>query len=354
MAVEIALPSHVKTILLTGAGGFVGRELVRLLLDRFPDVSLIATDVGAPPDHGIADKNRLLCVAANLCDKSEVEKLFYGKRIQAVFALHGIMSGQSEADFELGYNVNIFSHLNVLSVLAKHAESRPSGEPLPVHVNVSSLAVYGGPKAQPTSCVIPEDTPLQPETSYGVCKSVVELITYDYSRKGFIDGRTVRLPTVCIRTGAPSSAASSFISGLVREPLQGIKTVCPIADSINDEAIEGMPIYVTRVKTVVENIARAINVKAEDIEQKVGKTRCINLPGIKITTRDILQAVEQAGGQKALDLIEFKKDPAVIAICKTWAGDYDGTGPMSLGFAVDDRQRGYAEAVADFQKTLKA
>jgi hypothetical protein len=113
------------------------------------------------------------------------------------------MSGQSEADFELGYNVNIFSHLNVLSVLAKHAESRPSGEPLPVHVNVSSLAVYGGPKAQPTSRVIPEsvtlsavchsriyissirDTPLQPETSYGVCKSVVELITYDYSRKGW-------------------------------------------------------------------------------------------------------------------------------------------------------------------------
>jgi hypothetical protein len=152
-------------------------------------------------------------------------------------------------------------------------------------------------------------TPLQPETSYGVCKSVVELITYDYSRKGkarssetpapcseipplgFLDGRTVRLPTVCIRTGAPSSAASSFISGLVREPLQGIKTVCPIADSIDDEAIEGMPIYVTRVKTVVDNIARAINVKAEDIEQKVGKTRCINLPGIKITTRDILQAV---------------------------------------------------------------
>lgn len=87
MAVEIALPSHVKTILLTGAGGFVGRELVRLLLDRFPDVSLIATDVGTPPDHDIADKNRLLCVAANLCDKSEVEKLFDGKRIQAVFAL---------------------------------------------------------------------------------------------------------------------------------------------------------------------------------------------------------------------------------------------------------------------------
>jgi nucleoside-diphosphate-sugar epimerase len=87
MAVEIALPSHVKTILLTGAGGFVGRELVRLLLDRFPDVSLIATDVGTPPDYGISDKNRLLCVAANLCDKNEVEQLFDGKRIQAVFAL---------------------------------------------------------------------------------------------------------------------------------------------------------------------------------------------------------------------------------------------------------------------------
>jgi nucleoside-diphosphate-sugar epimerase len=87
MAVEIALPSHVKTILLTGAGGFVGRELVQLLLNRFPDISLIATDVGTPPGHGVTDENRLLCVAANLCDKTEVEKLFEGKRIQAVFAL---------------------------------------------------------------------------------------------------------------------------------------------------------------------------------------------------------------------------------------------------------------------------
>lgn len=87
MAVEIALPSHVKTILLTGAGGFVGRELVRLLLDKFPDVSLIATDVGVPPNHGITDSARLTCVAANLCDKKEVEGLFAGKQVQAVFAL---------------------------------------------------------------------------------------------------------------------------------------------------------------------------------------------------------------------------------------------------------------------------
>ena len=87
LAVEIALPSHVKTILLTGAGGFVGRELVRLLLDKFPDVSLIATDVGVPPNHGVTALARLTCVAANLCDKKEVEGLFAGKQVQAVFAL---------------------------------------------------------------------------------------------------------------------------------------------------------------------------------------------------------------------------------------------------------------------------
>lgn len=104
------------------------------------------------------------------------------------------MSGQSEKEFEFGYSVNIHSHLNLIAAMRRHAEQRPSGEPLPIYVNVSSLAVYGGAKATPTSKVRPKDTPIQPETSYGVSKHVIEMITYDHARKGLLDGRTVRLP----------------------------------------------------------------------------------------------------------------------------------------------------------------
>jgi hypothetical protein len=165
------------------------------------------------------------------------------------------------------------------------------------------------------------DTPLIPETSYGVCKNVIEMVTYDHARKGkwdfcfssnlppyvptwlrpphlpvhpltgFLDARSVRLPTVCVRTGAPSSAASSFISSLIREPLQGIPTTCPIASSVQDSMLDDMGIYVTRVKTVVWNIAFALGVKDDEVVSKVGKLRTINLPGIKINTRQILSAL---------------------------------------------------------------
>ena len=108
---------------------------------------------------------------------------------------------------------------------------------------------------------------------------------------GFLDARSVRLPTVCVRTGAPSSAASSFISSLIREPLQGIPTTCPIASSVQDSMLDDMGIYVTRVKTVVWNIAFALGVKDEEVVSKVGKLRTINLPGIKINTRQILSAL---------------------------------------------------------------
>jgi nucleoside-diphosphate-sugar epimerase len=158
------------------------------------------------------------------------------------------------------------------------------------------------------------DTPLIPETSYGVCKNVIEMIVYDHARKGqstppydiarikidqtlsfplagFLAARTVRLPTVCVRTGAPSSAASSFISSLIREPLQGEPAVCPIASSPSDPILEEMGIYVTRTKTVVRNIAYAMGLSDEEVVGRVGKLRTMNLPGIKINTRVILDAL---------------------------------------------------------------
>lgn len=170
---------------------------------------------------------------------------------------------------------------------------------------------------------------------------------------GYLEARTVRLPTVCIRTGAPSSAASSFISSLVREPLQGISAICPIASSATDPILDEMGIYVSRSKTVVANIALAMTLPDDQVVAHVGKLRTINLPGFRITTRQILESLQKWGGQEAFNLVSFEKDPNVIAICETWAGDYVSDRVVELGFSVDGSETGYDDAVKDFVDGIK-
>lgn len=195
-------------------------------------------------------------------------------------------------------------------------------------------------------------TPILAQSSYGIQKQIMELYVYDYGRKGYLDTRSVRLPTVAVRSGAPSSAASSFISGLIREPLQGQQAICPIASSINDSSLDSMPFYVSRTKTVVRNIAYALFMPESKF--KKGEGRSVNLPGIKITPRQILEALVEHGGKDKLDLVKFEKDEAVIRICETWAGNYDSSEAQRMGFEVDNTETGYGDAVKDFKEELKA
>lgn len=259
------------------------------------------------------------------------------------------MSGGSEANFELGYAVNVDSHVSLLKVARAHAESAlPAGVKM-TYVFISSLAVYGGDKCKPTDHVVPADTPIIPGTSYGVEKTIVELYAYDYGRRGYLDTRSCRLPTVAIRTGAPSTAASSFISGLIREPLQGIESVCPIADNEADPMLDNMPVYLSRAKTVFRNIVWGLCMPEENI--KLGKgDRSINIPGIRVTPRQILAALKEHAGDEGMKLVSYKKDPAVIAICETWAGDYDSSAERKQGFVVDDLKTGFSAAVQDFKE----
>lgn len=347
----VKLPSHVETVLITGAGGFVGAQLTQLLLDLFPKVKIITTDIVEPPR--LTSDERLKVVKADLGDIKQVQGLFEGQKIGGIFALHGIMSGGSEANFPLGYAVNVDSHVNLLKVAHEHAKKHFAQGPKPRYVFVSSLAVYGGPKARPESFVKPEETPAVAETSYGCQKQIIELYTYDYGRKGFLETRSCRLPTVAIRSGAPSTAASSFISGLIREPLQGQPSVCPIATSADDPIMDSLAVYISRTKTVVRNIAYALCMSDDKFKGRV-MGRTINLPGISITPKQILKALEEHGGAEAMKLVSYEKDEKVIRICETWAGDYDSSEVESLGFEVDDKKTGFSGAVQDFKKTLKA
>ncbi|ODO08901.1 NAD-dependent epimerase/dehydratase [Cryptococcus wingfieldii CBS 7118] len=347
----LKLPDHVKTILVSGAGGFVGQQLVLLLLSLYPSLKVITTDIVEPPSHGITDKNRLVAVKADLGKIKEVEGLFKGEKIDGVFALHGIMSGGAEANFDLGYSVNVDSNLNLLRTTHKHSLSLPSSAPRPLYVFVSSLAIYGGPKCKPTDYVVPKDTPVIPGSSYGVQKSIIELYVYDYGRKGYLNTRSVRLPTVAIRPGAPSSAASSFISGLIREPLQGLEAICPIASSYEDKDLDDMPFWCSRTKTVVRNIAWAMCMPESNFAS--GESRSINIPGIKVRPRQIIEALIEHGGKDKFNLIKFEKDQAVINICKTWAGEYDNSDFLAMGFEADATETGFALAVQDFKDDLE-
>ncbi|KAK4685884.1 hypothetical protein P7C73_g4257, partial [Tremellales sp. Uapishka_1] len=339
----LTLPEHVKTVLITGAGGFVGQQLTALLLDQFPDVKLITTDLSPPPSLGASNSRRLKSVGVDLGNVAQVNSLFEGETIGGVFALHGIMSGGSEADFELGYKVNVDSHLNLLR--ATHAHARTTGQK-PVYVFISSLAVYGGPKCRPQDYVVPS-----------VSRHAVSAAAHGghpiWSGKLVVmtDYKESLVHPLMVSVIQPSTAASSFISGLIREPLQGQRSVCPIAASIDDPIFDNLPVYLSRTKTVIRNIAWGMCMPASRFTGEKG--RSINVPGISVTPRQILDALVEHGGKEALELVDFEPDQAVLDIVNTWAGDYDNSDALALGFEVDDSKTGFADAVGDFKKEIQ-
>ncbi|KAK1706255.1 NAD dependent epimerase/dehydratase [Colletotrichum lupini] len=315
-------------ILVTGAAGFVGQALVSALIKSDPSATLTITDVIEPPIPAdvAGESNKINSLKADLTDPAAVSSLL-SRQFSAVYLLHGLMSGGAEANLDLGLKVNLDSVRAVLD----HLRNDYPGTTV---VFTSSCAVYG-----PRQPVIESETVPKPRTSYGTEKLIIELLVEDFSRRGLIDGRIVRLPTVTVRPGAPSAAASSFASGIVRETLKGIKNVLPVSRDLE--------VWVCSPATVVKNL-----VKVKDVpKEKFGESRVVNLPGITVTVQEILDAVEKVGGKESLALIEEKKDAAILAIVETWAARFDVSRAYGLGLEPDGT---ILEAVEAFAKTLQA
>jgi D-erythronate 2-dehydrogenase len=304
-------------ILITGGAGFLGQRLARAILQEggirrdgvfAPVDRLTLLDVVAADDFG---DRKVESVAADITDPAVLER-FVGPETASVFHLAAVVSGQAEADFDLGMRVN-FDATRLLLERLRHLGGYPR------FVMTSSVAVFGGDLPE----VVPDDHMWAPQSSYGTQKAMADLLMSDYARKGFGDGRSIRLPTIVVRPGKPNLAASSFASGIIREPLHGEDAVCPVrADTL---------LWLMSTRSVIRNLLHAHDLSAE----RLGRRRVINLPGLSIRVADMIAALERIAGPGTTSRIRMERDPEVEQIVASWPGNFTAEYAKSLGFVAD-------------------
>ncbi|CZT13925.1 probable nucleoside-diphosphate-sugar epimerases [Rhynchosporium agropyri] len=313
-------------ILITGAAGFIGQLLAEVLLND-ESYTVVLTDVILPPiPKGVKYPQNAIHMQADLCaDTSTV----INKTIDAAFVFHGIMSSGSEANFDIGMKVNFDSTRNLL-------EAFRAVRPGVRIIYASSQAVYGRPFPE----IVDENVRPTPESSYGAAKLMCETLINDYTRRKFIDGIVLRFPTITVRPGKPTAAASSFLSGMIREPMNGKESIIPLRDRTFGS-------WVCSPRTLVLNLVHALKL---DLTKVPPHVREINMPGMRVTIQEMMDALVKVAGKDALSLIKEKEDPVTEAIVRGWADQFDTKHAYALGFHPDGS---FEEAVIDYQKSLE-
>jgi nucleoside-diphosphate-sugar epimerase len=305
-------------ILVTGGAGFLGQQLIRALCtrgqlmrgDRPRAIERIVALDTARAAQPFADP-RVTIMEGDLGDRALLSRTMAG--IDSVFHLAAVVSGAAEADYDLGMRVNVDGTRALLD--ACRALPHP-----PRFVFASSVAVFGGE----LPIVVEDSTTPTPQASYGVQKLIGELLVGDCTRRGYIDGRAVRLPTIVVRPGRPNAAASSFASGIIREPLAGVESVCPVdAD--------------TRVWVMSPAHAVASFVHAHETPSAAwGLQRAVSLPGLTVSVREMLEALRAVGGDAAVGRVRFEPDERIARIVRTWPTRFNAARAHALGFTADD------------------
>jgi D-erythronate 2-dehydrogenase len=300
-------------ILIIGAAGMLGRKLV----ERLATGALSATHVTrhdivlspAPPPASFSIETFM----GDLSVPGEAEKLV-AARPDLIFHLAAVVSGEAEANFEKGYSINLDGTRNLLEAIRKQA-----GGYCPRLVFTSSIAVFGSPFPP----AIGDEFLTAPLTSYGTQKAISELLLNDYSRRGFLDGMSLRMPTVCVRPGTPNKAASGFFSNIIREPLVGKDAILPVPPSVRH--------WHASPRAAVGFLVQA----AEMGGAKLGNRRNLTLPGLSCTVAEQLAALEKVAGKAAVDRVKPVPDNTIMQIVAGWPQNFDPARAVSLGFQAE-------------------
>lgn len=303
------------TVVITGGAGFLGQLLVGQLLATAPDTTIHCVD-----RLDGADK-RAASVVGDMAEDPSLLAPLLANGPCTVFHLASVVSSGAEADWSTAMKVNIDGLIGLIE------QCRASSHQHRV-VFASSVAVFGGDfTSEPTG----DRTKQAPTSTYGTTKAMGELLIDDASRKGFIDGRTARLPTVIIRPGAPNLAASSFCSGIFREPLQGLRCTIPVTADTG--------VVVISPETAVANLASLATIDAK----RLGSLRAVALPGLTITVADMVDALSRAKPEAA-ELLDFEFDPAIADIVASWPSQWEDQRGRDLGLAADTNLDAIIEA----------
>jgi nucleoside-diphosphate-sugar epimerase len=303
----------VTKILIIGGGGMIGQKLAyQLTADGWGGEPAEVTlyDVGFP-DNGVQATRRLV---GNLTEEGAASGLA-STRPDIIFQLAAIVSGEAEEEFEKGWQVNMFAGWALLDALRDEHEAS-GGTYRPRVVFSSSIAVFGAPFPE----AIDDEFFTTPHSSYGAQKAVCELMLSDFSRKGYVDGISIRLPTICVRPGKANKAASSFFSGIIREPLNGKQAILPVSDTVRHS--HASP------KSAVGFLRHAASLDTSLLEGRL----CLNMPGVSCTVAEQIEALGDIAGRDVVAMIKHVEDPDVARIVGGWPRRFDAARARALGF----------------------
>ncbi len=326
-------------VLITGGTGFIGSQLAKRVLalgqltnsagKLEPVDEMVLFDVALPakPIPGLDDK-RITIKAGDIADQKTIAGLVDRPDI-SVFHLASIVSGEGEQNFDLAMKVNLDGHLHLLEAL-RAKQSKPK------IVFASSVAVFGGPTMPKT---VSDSTKQTPQTTYGMTKAMGEQLINDYTRKGYVDGRAARLPTVVVRPGKPNKAASSWASGVIREPLNGVDCVLPVPLETQHP--------VACYRTIVEGFVKLHEAPSD----AVGPDRAFNLPSMTVTVAQMVDSLKRVAGNRHLGAITVQEDPFIMKIVAGWPTGTDASRAIALGLPkdtkLDDIIKAYIEDFLD-------
>ena len=322
-------------IIIFGGAGFIGKKLALELLHR----GKIAIDGSEPKSitelvlfdkfkaEGLPEDHRLVIEDGDICDSSIIEKLL-AKHVDVIFHLAAVVSGEAEKNFDLGMQVNLHATMKLLEFIRELDYT-------PVLVFASSCGVFGGELTD----TIEDRTAPTPKSSYGTQKAMVDLLINDYSRRGFVKGRAIRLPTIAIRPGKPNAATSSFMSSIIREPLQGKSTNCPVSPETK--------VWILSPRKVVENFILACELPNDAWKGNW----VVNLPGLTTTIEEMVSQLEVVGGKKASEFITWEPDEFLQSIVLTWPPEFVASRGKELGFKNDQNVKEIIQAFVEEELT---